>query len=135
MRSRSLLATAATLSAVLVGGCSAQQKPIAAVAKAELAVKEADQSAAVYYAARDLALAREKLLRAQARLAADDHEEARWLAEEALVDAQVAEVKAESAEARAAAAQTRASIETIRNEAARGVIVERRETVRTIDTK
>ena len=119
MHSRTYLATASILCAVLAGGCSAHQKPIAAVAKAELAVKQADQSPAVYYAARDLALAREKLMRAQARLADDHHEEARWLAEEALVDAQLAEVKAESAEARAAAAQTRASIESIRSEASK----------------
>ena len=119
MHSKAFLATASTLCALLAGGCSTHQKPIAAVAKAEFAVKQAGQSTAANYSARDLALAREKLMRAQAQLAGDDHEEARWLAEEALVDAQLAEVKAESAEARAVVAQTRASIETSRNQASR----------------
>src|SRR5690349_14081249 len=123
MLSRRLFAASAIAVAMVGGGCSAHQKPIAAVAKAELAVKAADQSTAPHYAARELTLAREKLVRAQELLADDEHQEARWLAEEALVDAQLAEVKAESAEARSAAAQTRASIETIRNEASRGVVI------------
>jgi hypothetical protein len=132
---RGLFAGPAVAVAFLAAACSAHQKPIAAVAQAELAVKQADQSTAPHYAEYDLRLAREKLARARERLAHDDYEEARWLAEEALVDAQLAEVKAESVEARAAAAQTRASIETIRNDAARGITVERRETIKTIEVR
>jgi uncharacterized membrane protein YccC len=120
---------------LLAAGCSTHRQPIAAIAKAELAVKEADQSPATYQADPDLRLAREKLAKARERLDDDDDEQARWLAEEALVDAQLAEVKAESAEARAAAAQTRTSIETIRNEVGGGVTVERHHTIKTIETE
>jgi outer membrane murein-binding lipoprotein Lpp len=127
------IAASAAGIALLIGGCSAHRKPVAAVAKAELAVKQADESAAPRYAELDLKLAREKLAKAKERLEDDDHKEARWLADEALVDAQLAEVKAESAEARAAAVETRSSIEVIRNEANRGFTVEHRETVKTIE--
>jgi hypothetical protein len=131
----SLLLIAGLAVALCGTGCSAHRKPIAAVAKAELAVKQADESKAPEYAELDLKLAREKLAKARERLADDDHKEARRLAEEALVDAQVAEVKAESVEARDAAAQTRASIETIRNEASRGVTIERHESTKTIEVR
>jgi hypothetical protein len=119
----------------LASACSGTRKPVAALAKAELAVKEAGQSTAPQHAELDLKLAREKLEKARGAIEDDDNEKARWLAEEALVDAQVAEVKADSAEARATAAQTRESIERIRNEAYRAVPVERRETVETIRTE
>ncbi len=128
------IAASAVAIGLMAGGCSAHRKPIAAVAKAELAVKQADESTAPQHAELELKLAREKLAKAKERLDDDDHKAAQWLAEEALVDAQLAEVKAESAEARDDAAKTKASIETIRNEANRGVAVERHETIKTIET-
>jgi glycerol-3-phosphate dehydrogenase len=118
---------------LLVAGCSAHRQPVAAVAKAELAVKQADETAAPEYAELELKLAREKLVKAKQNLDDKDYKEASWYADEALVDARLAEVKAESAEARMSAAKTRASIETIRNEANRGVTVEHRETVKIIE--
>jgi glycerol-3-phosphate dehydrogenase len=128
-------ASAIAVMTLLAGGCSAHRQPVAAVAKAELAVTQADQTTAPQYAELELKLAREKLAEAKDHLQNKDYKEARWYADEALVDAQLAEVKAESAEARATATQTRESIETIRNEANRGVSVERRETIKTIEVR
>jgi hypothetical protein len=53
----------------------------------------------------DLDLAREKLALARRWTQAKDYRPARWLAEQAKVDAEVAEVRASSARARAAAAR------------------------------
>src|SRR5207244_1500247 len=78
------------------GGCSAARPPTEAVAQAELAVQQAGQSKAPQYASRELSMARDKFDSAKRAMEAEHYEEARRLAEQALVDAQLAETKAEA---------------------------------------
>jgi hypothetical protein len=61
---------------------------------AQTAVTGAEEADAAKYAPSDLDRARDKLIRAQAAMQEEDNEQARRLAEEALVDARVAETKA-----------------------------------------
>jgi hypothetical protein len=61
---------------------------------AQTAVTGAEEADAVKYAPSDLDRARDKLIRAQAAMQEEENEDARRLAEEALVDARVAETKA-----------------------------------------
>jgi hypothetical protein len=61
---------------------------------AQTAVTGAEEADAAKYAPSDLDRARDKLIRAQAAMQEEENEEARRLAEEALVDARTAESKA-----------------------------------------
>lgn len=102
------------LSLALLGiGCAAPHSSTRAVSQAELAVEDAGVSEADTYAPVDLAKARHKLGRAQAAYDDGDYEEARRLAEEALVDAQLAEVRAESESASADARALESDIEVL----------------------
>jgi hypothetical protein len=67
---------------------------------AQTAVTSAEEAEAAQYAPSGLDRARDKLIRAQAAMQEEDNQEARRLAEQALVDARLAE-----AEARAETAQ------------------------------
>ena len=102
-----------------VGGCSAGRPPTATVAQAELAVQEAGQSKAPEYAAGELNIAREKFDRAKRAMDKEKYEDARRLAEEALVDAQLAETKADAESTRNAAQELRKTIDSLRGEAER----------------
>jgi hypothetical protein len=102
-----------------VTGCSAARPPVAQVAQAELAVSQAAQSKVPVYAPADLQGAREKMTGAQQALAADHYEEARRLAEQAVVDAQFAQSKANAADAQKDVDELRKTIDTLRNEATR----------------
>jgi hypothetical protein len=102
-----------------VSGCSATRPPTETFAKADVAVHQAEASKAPQYAPLELRLAREKLEKAKAAMASDDNEEARLLAEQALVDAQLAEAKAESEGERQRAQELRKTIETLHAEAER----------------
>lgn len=89
--------------ALLVAWASAPP-PDQEIAAAERAVQAAHASTANDLASEQLATAGQKLDEAMAARAAGQHEQARRLAEQALVDAELA-----GAEARAAAAQRRAA--------------------------
>jgi hypothetical protein len=133
-------------------GCSAR-KPVDTVARAEMAVDHAVQNNAGAHAASDLQLAQDKLSSSRRAMDRDDNEEARRLADEALVHAQLAEAKAKSETARAEAEQTRRDIEALRQQtdtvvierpaerviverpAAPDVVIERRSTPVIIDTR
>jgi Domain of unknown function (DUF4398) len=104
---------------LVAGGCSSARPPTATVAQAELAVKEAGQSKAPEYAAGELNIAREKFDRAKRAMDKEDYEEARRLAEEALVDAQLAETKADAESTRNAAQELRKTLDSLRGEAER----------------
>jgi hypothetical protein len=86
------------------------------VAKAELAVEHAADSNAMAYAPVELAMAQDKLSAARRAMDRDDNDDARRLANEALVHAQLAEAKADSESARLAAEQTRRSIEALQRD-------------------
>ncbi|MGE0824591.1 MAG: DUF4398 domain-containing protein [Candidatus Binatia bacterium] len=103
-------------------GCSSARPPTARLSQAELAVQQAGQSKAPQYASAELSLARQKFDSAQRAMDAERYEEARRLAEQALVDAQVAETKAEAESAKQAAQELRKAIESLRAEAERAAL-------------
>jgi predicted S18 family serine protease len=96
-------------------GC-AGKPPLEALSQAELAVQEANQITASQYAPVDLQTAREQLDRAKQAMDDEEYDEARRLAEQALVNAQLAEAKAGAEKARQAAAELQKSIQTLRAE-------------------
>jgi hypothetical protein len=71
----------------------------------------------------ELRLAREELDKAKLALDGREYDRARRLADQALADARVAELRAETESARQAARDLRLSIETLRDSAARSVVV------------
>jgi hypothetical protein len=102
-------------------GCGTPTGPAQSVSQAELALQQADATRAGEHAALELAMAREKLARAESALRDDEYDEARRLADEALVDALLADAKAENEESRETARALQQSIETLRGETARNV--------------
>lgn len=109
-----------------VGGCSSAQPPTAIVSQAELAVQQAGQSKASHHASTELNLARQKFDSAKRAMDAERYEEARRLAEQALVDAKLAEMRAEAQSAKIAAQELRKAIESLRAEAERASLTQKR---------
>jgi hypothetical protein len=105
--------------AFALGACRTPQGPEQVVSQAESAVERASLGEAPQYAPLELRLAREKLTEARDKLANEEYDDARRLAEKAIVDARLAEVKAEAATARATADDLQQGVETIRSEAER----------------
>jgi predicted lipid-binding transport protein (Tim44 family) len=77
-----------------LAACSGVPAPVGEMSAAQTAVTAAEEADAVQYAPSDLDRARDKLIRAQAAMQEEDNQEARRLAEQALVDARLAEAKA-----------------------------------------
>jgi len=102
-----------------VTGCSAARPPVAPVAQAELAVAQAEQSKAALHAPTDLRVAREKMMSAQSAMADEEYENARRLAEQAIIDAQLAQARANATEAQQNTAEVRKTIDALRSEAVR----------------
>jgi len=121
MRVRITTFAAGALAATALVGCSTPTKPAEAVSKAELAVHQADAEDAGEHAPLELALAREKLERAKKAMRDDDHDRARRLADEALVDALLADAKADTQESRANAQALQQSIQSLQGETDRSV--------------
>ena len=90
-RSRSLVGAGilGTLAA-----CSSVPPPVGEMSAAQTAVTGAEEAQAAQYAPTDLDRARDKLIRAQAAMQEEDNQDARRLAEQALVDARLAEARA-----------------------------------------
>jgi uncharacterized protein DUF4398 len=116
MRIRLSTLAAGTLAAGALAACSTPSRPAAAVSNAELAVHQADAKDAGEHAPLEIQLAREKLARAQKALHDDDHDKARRLADEALVDALLADAKADTQESRATAQALQQSIQSLQSE-------------------
>ena len=102
-----------------LAGCRTPQWPSQVVSEAESAVERATIGEAPQYAPLELRLARENLTEARNKLANEEYDDARRLAEKAIVDARLAELKAEAATARATADDLQQGVETIRSEAER----------------
>jgi predicted lipid-binding transport protein (Tim44 family) len=102
---------------VLVGCANAPTKKIA---KAELAVEEADPKTAEY-APLELRQARQKLRAAQEAAEDDDHDRARRLAEQALVDAQLARAKARAEVRSEYVDELQRSVDAVAGEATRTI--------------
>lgn len=109
----------AVLLVALLAACRTPEGPALAVSEAENAVERVMVGEATEHAPLELRLAREKLDEAREALAAEQYDDARRLAEKAIVDARLAEVKAEAATARATADDLQQGVETIRSEAER----------------
>jgi hypothetical protein len=86
-------------------GCTMSSAPRPELALSEAAVAMARQAGAAEAAPLELRLAEEKLRLGKRWIAAGDHKPARWLVEQAQVDAELAAMKAMSARARLAAAR------------------------------
>lgn len=104
---------------VALAGCASDPAPEAELGAAELAVSQAEQANAPAQAAEAYRAARDKLELARDAMEDGDNQEARRLAEQALVDAQLAEAAARSQVARQNATELRDSIETLQDELAR----------------
>jgi hypothetical protein len=105
-----------------VTGCSTARPPVAAVAQADQAVRQATESKAPVYAPTELRMAEEKLSDAHGALSADEYTEARRLAEQATADARLAQAKGNAVEAQRNEEDLRKTIDALRAEAARPTI-------------
>jgi hypothetical protein len=101
-----------------MAGC-AGKPPLSNLSQAELAVQEADTKTASQYAPLELKTAREQLADAKRAMDDEEYDEARRLADQALVNAQLAEAKAGAEKARGAATELQKSIQTLRSEVQR----------------
>lgn len=106
---------------VLVGslfaiGCAAKVAPIEDISRAEMAIKEAQESNGEMYAPLELRLAEDKFSQAKKAMAEEEYDTAKRFADEALMDAKLAEAKSLSAKARKLSKEMSDSIETLRRE-------------------
>ena len=96
--------TWASLAAVTVllfaAGCAVQGPPTAEIESSQAALRRAIQAGAAQAAPDEIALAREKLELMHRWMQARDYKPARWLAEQAQVDAELASIKAMAAKGR-----------------------------------
>ena len=102
-----------------VTGCSSARPPEAAVAQAELAVRQAAESKAPAHAPSEYRIAQEKAQGAQRAMSAEEYEHARRLAEQAVVDAQLAQARASAADAKRNAEEVRRTMNALQSEANR----------------
>jgi Domain of unknown function (DUF4398) len=91
----------------LTAACASDPAPNDQLASSEVAIARAMRAGAAELAPTELGLARDKSQLARRWIAASDNRPARWLAEQAQVDAELAEMKAMSARAMTAAARAR----------------------------
>jgi hypothetical protein len=107
--------------ATLASGCASnEERPTEEMTEARTLIDQARRSGANQFAATEVQSAQDKLH--QAELAADRKKNsvARRLAVEASLDAQLASARTRSGKAEAAAEQVEASLNTLREESARG---------------
>ncbi len=102
--------------ALLTAGCAGSKLPPPDMSAARSAIAEADQSGASEAAPLVLRNARQKFEQAERAAENEDYEAARFLADQAQVDAELAEAKARSATAMAAVEELRESIRVLREE-------------------
>lgn len=117
-QARSTLAVIA-LACLSLAGCASKPPPVAEMAVSNAAVAQAANAGAAEYAPAELSAARDKLARANVAIAAKDQTTARWLADEALVDARLAEAKSEASRARKSAEALQTSTRVLREEMSR----------------
>lgn len=106
---------------LLLGGCASRPPPPnAQITEAQAAVDSAVRAGAAAAASTELAMARDKLARANASIVGSQHERALMLAEAALVDARLAEAKTRQAQAAKAAGAVQEDSRVLRQEIERG---------------
>ena len=79
---------------LLAAGCAVQGPPTAQIESSQTALRQALKAGAAQAAPHEIALAREKLELTRRWMQARDYKPARWLAEQAEVDAELASMKA-----------------------------------------
>jgi molybdopterin-guanine dinucleotide biosynthesis protein A len=109
----------AALALLALGACASVPPPTAQLAVSTAALAHAAAAAGQGPAQPELALARDKLRRANLALADKDNRSADRLAQEAQVDALVAESRGETAKARQAAQEVQAAGRALTDELAR----------------
>jgi hypothetical protein len=100
-------------------GCSAGRPPEAAVAQADLAVRQAAESKAPLYAPSEFRIAQEKAQGAQRAMSEEEYDLARRLAEQAVTDAQLAQARAGAADAQRNTEEVRRTMNALKSEANR----------------
>jgi outer membrane murein-binding lipoprotein Lpp len=103
---------ASALAAALLSGCASHPAPTLQMAASDAALERA-AATAPRFAPRELQLAQTKLDLAKRLQAAREHAPARWLAEQAQVDAELAQARAATAGALREAAQLQDSLRAV----------------------
>ena len=107
------------VAAMLLAACASTPPPKAEMAVAEAAVVNATSAGAVQWAPAELRTAQDKLARAQAAMATQDHSRALTLAHEVSADAQLAATVARAAKAQRAAEEVQEGNRVLREEMSR----------------
>ena len=103
--------------AVLMAGCATTgPKPTEQIAVSNSAIANAVAAGGPEYAPVEMRTAQDKMDRAHRAMDKEDYVQAKWLAEEAQVDARLAEKKAQSAKAQKAAIVMGDDIRVLRDE-------------------
>jgi predicted lipid-binding transport protein (Tim44 family) len=100
---------------IILAACSSTPSPVAEISAAQTAVTAAEQADAAQHAPGDLDRARDKLTLAQSAMQEEEIDEARRLAEQALVDARLAEAKSRADVARRDANKVQAGMDELRS--------------------
>lgn len=102
---------------MIVGGCaSAGPSPDNSLARAKMMVSQADRAGTRNYDAFDLIAAQTKLKEAKKKMKQGDFKSARYLANEARVDAELALAKTQTAKTKEAETQLDKSLQSLQNE-------------------
>lgn len=104
------------LAAVVMAGCASVPKPTDQIAVSNAAISSAVSAGGSQYAPVEMTAATTKMERARQAMDREEYESARWLAEQAQVDARLAEKKAGSAKAQKAAMVVSDDIRALRDE-------------------
>jgi hypothetical protein len=106
---------------ILLAGCAGEPRPAEDLARAKSLVQQAEASNVQRYAAAELTQARDKLQLAEKADAEKQNEVTRRRANEAAADAALAAALSRSRELEAAVQEQQKSLDTLRQEATRGV--------------
>jgi hypothetical protein len=106
-----------TLMVVVLAGCAVKAPaPESQITLATQSIAQAESSGAVEFAPTELKSARDKLNQAKLAMDKEENTKAKWLADEAMVDANLAEAKARSAKSQKVVAELKESIRILQQE-------------------
>ena len=111
-----IVSAVSMVSALFLIGCANIPPPTGQMAVSKSALANAMSAGGSEYAAVEMKSAQDKLDRANRAMEKKEFEDARWLAEQAQVDARLAEKKAHSAKAQKAVAMMQDDIRVLREE-------------------
>ena len=111
--------TSTALALIVVGGvagCSTMEPPKAEISKARSYIDAAEQDEADRYAAIALNRAKDRMSQAQEAMDREDFEQAKFLAEKALVDARLASATAQTEKMREALEEVNSGLKSLNSE-------------------